>query len=81
MGRAMRPIEIGTKFGRWTIVEYVGNSCYKCICECGFERGVKSAILKRGESMGCKACAYARPRKLPRAFKKWILTEDESDNQ
>lgn len=48
----------GQKFGRWTILARGGRShnngtLWKCRCECGNEKSVKSEILRSGESKSC----------------------------
>lgn len=48
---------IGNKYGRWTVLEYVGNKNkiphYKCKCECGTIREVSRANLMSGISKSC----------------------------
>lgn len=49
---------IGTKFGRWTILEnirHLGELAYKCICECGDIYPVLKVSFKKGSSQ-CKPC-------------------------
>lgn len=52
----------GQKFGRWTVLEYAGDSnCYSyflCRCECGVEKTVLGTNLKRGISTSC-GCYWA----------------------
>lgn len=54
----MKLIDItGMKFQRWTVIGpqrlIVGGSKWLCRCECGVEREVKSASLRRGLSTSC----------------------------
>ena len=47
----------GRRLGRWTVLEYVGTKNHQarwlCQCECGNEKVVGSAALRRGESSSC----------------------------
>lgn len=46
----------GCKFGRWTVVRYLGrqgSSKWLCRCDCGSERAVAGAELRRGNSKSC----------------------------
>lgn len=43
----------GLKFGRWTVLEYVGNYKYFCKCDCGTERVVRANHLTSNESKSC----------------------------
>jgi len=65
-------ILVGTKFGRWVVVEAVkpnGNKqgrYYTCRCECGTEKQIRGDSLSNGESSscGCLAREKARERSL-----------------
>ncbi len=46
-------IEIGDKFGEWTVLEYRGEGKYLCRCSCNKEKIVKSAHLLSGASKSC----------------------------
>lgn len=52
----------GKKYGRWTVIKYVGfvNSNYRwlCRCDCGTEKIVSSNTFRSGKSVSC-GC-YAR---------------------
>jgi very-short-patch-repair endonuclease len=48
---------IGKTFGRWTVLEYVGNRQHKCICECGNEGVVFSSNLVDSSSQSCGCLA------------------------
>lgn len=43
----------GKKFGRWTVLHYVGNRNWQCRCECGTEKAVAGHYLRRGVSASC----------------------------
>lgn len=46
----------GMKFGRLTIIEYVGNSKWLCRCDCGNEKIIRGDRLKNGHATTC-GCA------------------------
>lgn len=50
-----RPIVniLGLSFGRWTVVEYVGQKYWRCACLCGKENNVRSDTLMSGISKSC----------------------------
>ena len=56
-----KKIEIGDKYGRWTVKSYVGKrkvgkqnkDYWNCECECGTNRDVLGEILKNGRSTSC----------------------------
>jgi len=47
----------GAKFGRWTVVSYIGvapgTTMWNCRCECGTERAVSAGNLRAGKSRSC----------------------------
>ena len=43
----------GQKFGKLTVVEYVGNSYWLTKCECGQDKVVHSYLLKTGKTKSC----------------------------
>lgn len=50
----------GQRFGRWTVVGYVGddgtrsaNSMWLCRCDCGREEPVRGTNITSGRSLGC----------------------------
>lgn len=52
---------LGKKFGKWTILEFVGrdlksNQIYRCRCECGFEKDQRKGAITNGDSLSCKKC-------------------------
>jgi hypothetical protein len=44
---------IGQKFGRWTVLEYVGDKKHRCKCDCGKEKIIPTSRLKNGRSKSC----------------------------
>lgn len=46
-------INIGDKFGEWTVVEDVGDRHFLCRCSCGVERSIHSYDLRKGKSKSC----------------------------
>ena len=43
----------GQKFNEWTVLEYAGNSMWKCKCSCGKEKLVHGYDLKNNSSKSC----------------------------
>ena len=43
----------GKTFGEWEVLEYLGNSMYKCQCSCGVIREVHSERLRNRLSLSC----------------------------
>lgn len=63
----MRPrlIAPGTRFGTWTVLEPVedrvgGQVAYGCRCDCGVDKIIPGGELRRGNTLGCRACANRR---------------------
>lgn len=46
----------GQRFGRLVVLEYVGNSNWKTICDCGEEKIVRGSHLRYGETKSCGKC-------------------------
>lgn len=46
----------GKKVGKWTVLRYLGDSCWLCRCECGNEKPVVAYNLRNGKSNGCRKC-------------------------
>lgn len=46
----------GKRFGRWTVLSYAGDRKWNCRCNCGTERAVDGASLRKGLSTGCLKC-------------------------
>lgn len=46
----------GRRFGRLTVIRYVGGSKWECVCDCGNTKSVDGFRLKSGktQSCGCK---------------------------
>lgn len=81
-------INIGDKFGQWSIIEDLG-SCkgnggtqrgyfYRCKCSCGFIKDVPSSDLTSGKTTRCKDC-YTNSRikgfeqMIGRRFGNWVV--------
>lgn len=43
----------GKRFGRWTVLGYVGKSKWECKCDCGAIRVISSNALKCGRTKSC----------------------------
>lgn len=43
----------GQKFGHLTAIEYLGNSIWKCLCDCGNYTEVDAQYLKNGKTKSC----------------------------
>lgn len=43
----------GKRFGRLTVVSYLGNSKWRCICDCGNATDVKTSNLNNGHTTSC----------------------------
>lgn len=43
----------GQKFGRWTVIKYIGNSKWLCKCDCGNIKVVQGGSLKNGNTQSC----------------------------
>ena len=48
----------GQKFGKWTVIRFIGNANYGwlCRCDCGREVIVKGGSLRNGNSKSCRSC-------------------------
>lgn len=46
---------IGKRFGRWTVLAYVGgrDRAWSCVCDCGARVVVRGASLRKGQSRSC----------------------------
>lgn len=47
----------GKKFGRLTAIGYIGQSKWRCVCECGNTSETKASALKSGKSKSCGCLA------------------------
>lgn len=58
-----RLFAIGVNFGLWTIISasciHTGKRSVLCRCRCGIERYVRTSVLSRGKSNGCRNCRMA----------------------
>lgn len=43
----------GKRFGRLVVLEYLGYSKWRCVCDCGKEKHVKGDALKSGRTVSC----------------------------
>lgn len=53
------------QFGRWTVISdgginKWGHQFYKCRCECGLEKLVRTYHLESGKSKQCKSCSKTK---------------------
>lgn len=44
------------KFNSWTVLEYAGNSKYRCQCDCGTIKILQGTMIKKGHSKHCRNC-------------------------
>lgn len=58
----------GMRFGRWLVGEYLGDSRYRCVCDCGTVRNVRTRALWDQGSKSC-GCAATRIRAAAPAFR------------
>lgn len=67
-------------FGRWTVTGFshksrFGELLWNCKCECGTEKAVKAAILRKGESTSCgclhREAVTTHGMSKTRTFKSW----------
>ena len=49
----------GQRFGKLVVVEYIGNSSWRCQCDCGNEHIVKTSYLTTGDTKSCGKCSRA----------------------
>lgn len=52
MARVKRNL-IGMQFGEWTVVSYLGNSLWECVCSCGVVKNILTGKLTSGQTMSC----------------------------
>ncbi len=73
----MRKDELDKKYGRWTVLEYVGNRKWLCCCECGKESIVRGNDLRNGISKGCITCAYDDQirKEVGKKYNRWTVLE------
>ena len=46
----------GKQFGRLTVLNYLGGSKWRCLCECGNTLDVYASNLRTGNSKSCGWC-------------------------
>lgn len=56
--RGQKQSKVGMIFGRLTVVEYLGGSRWRCMCECGNETVVLSGDLTGNKTRSC-GCLHA----------------------
>lgn len=76
-------INIGDKFGDWTVIDTDrfsknGHVYVQCKCTCGVIKDIASTALLRGKTSSCKSCSARR--KTPKfspgdKFKHWTIIE------
>ena len=62
-------VEPGERFGQWTVVRYVKDGYYACLCSCGVERRVSGTNLRNGRSMSCGSQKCSPGRFIDRRFR------------
>lgn len=63
----------GQRFARWEVLSYAGNLHWLCRCECGTEKHVHGASLRRGATSGCIRCHPGRSNRRTHGMKKTRL--------
>ena len=56
--------EHGVSNSKWTVIEYIGKSKWKCVCECGNIRNVDGVSLRSGNSKSCGKCGTKKNRTI-----------------
>jgi hypothetical protein len=51
--RKYKELDVGSKFGRLTIVSYLGNSNWNCLCSCGTNKIIKYSSIINGSTKSC----------------------------
>lgn len=65
----------GQTFGEWEVLEYVGESYWKCRCSCNEIRDVKAQSLKSGKSTSCGHSTTAFKDLTNMTFGDWEVLE------
>lgn len=47
----------GQRFGKWTVLEYLGSAKWLCACDCGSTGTPTVSCLRKGKSTCCKKCS------------------------
>lgn len=59
--RKIKGIEVGGRFGRWTVIDWSNSRCIHVFCECGSHRYIPSTDLIKGKSTSCGKCFDRKP--------------------
>lgn len=82
--RKAKPLDdrfIGKKFGKLTVLEYVGNRKYRCLCECGKEKNIIGGSLTSGNTTSCGcSCVGQNGSKQEYAMKQIVVDVFGEDN-
>lgn len=66
MGRKLKNDLTGKRFGAWTVIERGENMngavAWKCRCDCGTVKHIRSQTLIDGDTQGCMKCVWVRNR-------------------
>ena len=68
----------GDQFGEWTVVEYVGNKKYLCICSCGNTKEVLKCNLLNGSSTSCGHSRNSYGDLTGKQFGEWTVLGKEN---
>lgn len=73
----------GQKFNKLTAIEYIGDSIWKCQCDCGEYRDVRITYLRNGRIKACEKCAKKASLKKDltgQTFNEWTVKEYVGDS-
>jgi hypothetical protein len=71
-----KPSKVGKKYGMVTVIEYLGESLYKCKCDCGKVFTRLSTNLN--DNSGCISCGCYAIKSSKERFKKSIKFSDNT---
>jgi hypothetical protein len=54
--RKLKDIEIGRKFGKWTVLDWLDSRNVHVVCECGNQRFREACSLRGGHTSSCGGC-------------------------
>ena len=91
-GRNPNEINIGDKFGKWTVIgnsprNKYGRITYFCECDCGeTQRPIESTLLIYNKTKSCRKCMLvthgeARHGKETRLYKRWTSMRDRCNSK
>lgn len=65
MTRRPLDVQVGSRFGRWTVTQplgyrIAGQRCWKVLCDCGTISDATSHRLVRGKTTQCRRCQLAQ---------------------